>query len=87
MSKFEINFNGVPLAMLSSYLTGAEIAYFRGLGFQTVEQLYGALVSIPTDLDEINSKALRACEQNLTEEQMESLAPTSEDYSTGLLDG
>lgn len=85
MTNFKLNFDGVPIAVLSSYLTGAEVAYFRDLGFQTVEQLYGALVSIPTELDEINNKALKACEQNLTQEQMDSLAPVSGEYSTGLL--
>lgn len=85
MTNFKLNFDGVPLAVLSSYLTGAEIAYFRGLGFHTVEQLYGALINLP-ELDEINSKALKACEQNLTQEQMDRLSPVSgEEYSTGLL--
>lgn len=84
MTNFKLNFDGVPLAVLSSYLPGAEVAYFRDLGFHTVEQLYAALVTLK-ELDETTSKALRACQQNLTQEQMDDLVPVSGEYSTGLL--
>ncbi len=81
---FKLNFEGMPLAVLSSYMTGAEIQYYRGLGFHTVEQLYAALVT-QTELDDAGAKALKACKQNLTQEKMDSLAPITEDYSTGLI--
>lgn len=86
MSKFKLNFEGVPIAVLSSYLTGAEIQYYRELGFQTVEQLYAALITLPQHKrDDLQYKALRACSQNLTKEKMDSLAPSTEEYSTGLI--
>lgn len=84
MSKFKLNFDGMPIAVLSSYMTGAEIQYYRDLGFHTVEQLYATLVTLK-ELDETTSKALRACQQNLTQEQMDDLVPVSGEYSTGLL--
>lgn len=84
---FKLNFEGMPIAVLSSYLSGAEIQYYRELGFHTVEQLYAALVT-QNELDEFGAKALKACKQNLTQEKMDSLAPSEQNYSTGLkLDG
>ncbi len=84
MADFKLNFDGMPLAVLSSYMTGAEIAYYRGLGFHTVEQLYAALVALPIRCSR-DVKALKACKQNLTQEKMDSLVPVQDNYSTGFL--
>ncbi len=83
MSKFRLSFEGMPIGVLANYMTGAEIAYYRGLGFHTVEQLYAALVT-QNELDEAGAKALKVCKQNLPQEKMDSLAPSQEKYSTGL---
>lgn len=84
MSKFKLNFEGAPIAVLSNYITDTEIQYYRDLGFQTVEQLYGSLITL-TDLETVHEKALKACKQNLTQEKMDSLAPNKENYYTGLI--
>lgn len=84
MTEFKIHFEGMPIAVLSSYMTGAEVQYYRDLGFHTVEQLYSSLVTL-TEFEPVHEKALKACKQNLTQEKMDSLAPIKENYSTGLL--
>lgn len=84
MNKFKLNFEGMPIAVLSSYMTGVEIQYYRDLGFHTVEQLYGALITLK-ELEPVHEKALKACKQNLTQEKMDSLAPIKDNYYTGLL--